>query len=94
VSGDRTASPGKQKALLRARAEADRTRIAFALREIRTVVAPVRDPARVSSRGSKVVRLVGILATVIGVSRVARLLRFASYGLTAFRIARNWRRMH
>jgi hypothetical protein len=84
VSDDHPASLARQKAVLRARAEADRTRIAFAL----------HDPGRVSSRGSKVVRLVGVLATVFGVSRVVPLLRFASYGVTAYRIARNWRRMH
>ena len=94
MSGDRPVALAKQKAMLCARAEADRTRIAFALHEIRTVVASVRDPARASSRGTKVVRLVGILATVIGVTHVARLLRFASVALTAYRIARNWRRMH
>jgi hypothetical protein len=94
VSGDRPVALAKQKAMLCARAEADRTRIAFAWYEIRSVVTPVRDPVRASFRGSKVVRLVGILATVIGVTRVARLLRFASVALTAYRIARNWRRMH
>lgn len=93
MTDDSPAALAEQKAMLRARAESDRTRIAFALHEIRTVVAPVRDPARVMSRRSKVARFVGIVATLVGVARVARLLRFASMTLTAYRIARNWRRM-
>ena len=53
----------------------------------------LRDPSRRTSRRPSVVRLVGIAATLIGVTRVARLLRFMSVALTAYRIARNWRRM-
>ena len=83
----------EQKAMLRARAEADRTRIAFAMHEIRTVIAPAYIPARATSRRPTILRLVGILASVIGVTRVTRLLRYTSVALTAYRIARNWRRM-
>ena len=82
----------ERMALLRARAELDRTRLAFAIAEIRAVVAPKRDPAQVSGARPMAAMIVGFLAPLFGTSGVARWVRMASFALTAYRIARNWQR--
>jgi hypothetical protein len=82
----------ERKALLRARAELDRTRLSFALGQVRAVLAPPRDANRMASIRPTATMLIGVLAPLFGANRVARGLRFASFALTAYRIARNWRR--
>ncbi len=81
----------ERKALLRARAELDRTRLAFALAEIRAVVAPPHDPKRAAGLRPTATMILSFVAPIFGGRRVARWLRYVSFGLTALRIARNWR---
>src|SRR5262249_9731781 len=82
----------EQKALLRARAELDRTRLAFALHQILGVVAPEAEAAGAPPRGPGRATFVGIVASVFGARKVARWVRYASLALTAFRFVRSWRR--
>src|SRR5262249_2309778 len=89
---DAAAAIAQQKALLRARAELDRTRLAFALHQILAVVAPEAESAGAQPRAPGLATFVGILATIFGARKVARWVRFASLALTAFRFARAWRR--
>jgi len=94
MSGDHLASVAERKALLRARAEVDRTRCASALDAVRTAVLPVRSPDGAASRLPKVATFMRMLAPLLGATRMARWLRLVSLSLAAYRIARNWRRMH
>jgi len=82
----------ERKALLKARAEFDRTRVAFAVSEIRAVVSPPQDPSRMARMRPGASMLIGMMAPVFGATRVARWLRFASMAMMAFRVARNWNR--
>ena len=83
----------ERMALLRARAELNRTRISLALGAIRGVVAPTRDRARVAQARPFAAMLVGVLAPMVGAARVGRWVRIASLALFAYRVARNWNRM-
>ncbi len=80
-----------RKALLEARAELDRARVALAVREIRTIVSLPTGPARLARARPVAAVLVSILAPVLGRARFGRWLRVASLALVAYRIARNWR---
>jgi hypothetical protein len=82
----------EQKALLCARAELDRTRLAFALHDILSLVAPETEPEAQPSRPFGGAGMIGLLASVFGARKVGRWVRYASWGLTAFRLVRNWRR--
>jgi hypothetical protein len=92
MSGERLTSLADRKALLRARAELDRTRLAFAVAEIRAVVAPAHDASHTASLRPTAAMIIGIIAPAFGAKRVARWLRYTSLALTAYRIAKNWRR--
>ena len=91
MNGERLTPLAERKALLRTRAELDRTRLTFAVAAIRAVMAPARDPARMATLRPAAAMVIGILAPVFGAGRVSRWLRFASFALTAYRIAKNWR---
>jgi hypothetical protein len=91
MNGQALSALAERKALLRARAELDRTRLSFALSEIRAVIAPPRDPRRMSGIRPAAAMFISVLAPAFGAPRVARWLRFTSFALTAYRIARNWR---
>jgi len=80
-----------RKALLATRAEVDRMRLALAVHEIKTIVAPPSSADHVRSARPLAAMLVSLLGPMAGATRLARWLRFASIGLTALRIARNWR---
>ena len=94
MNSARLSSLAERKALLRARADFDRTRLSFALSEIRAVVSPPRDSSRMATLRPAAAMCIGILAPAFGVTRVAGWLRYASFALAAYRIARNWRRAH
>jgi hypothetical protein len=91
VSRARTADVAEGKALLAARAELDRARLALAVYEIRGIVAPARDDDRVARAKPLASMLVGLVGAAAGRPRLARWLRIASIALAALRIARNWR---
>lgn len=80
-----------RKTLLAARAELDRARVTLALHEVRAIVAPPRDTARMGPPRPAASLLVGLGAPMLGPGRLGRWLRVASWALAAFRIARNWR---
>jgi hypothetical protein len=81
----------ERKALLAARAEFDRARVALALHEVRTAVALPIGPAR-RARARPVAKvLVRLFGPLLGRARFGRWLRAASLALVAYRIVRNWR---
>ncbi len=90
MNGERRAPLAERKALLRARADLDRTRLTFAVAAIRATMTSPRDTSRSVSLRPMAAIIVGILAPTLGAGRVARWLRYASFGLTAYRIAKNW----
>ena len=80
-----------RKALLVSQAELERVKLALALHDIRSIVMPRRDPARATKYHSLALRALGLAAPLLGLDRTARFVRGISLGLTAVRIARNWR---
>ena len=82
-----------RKSLLAARALFDRAQMTLAVHDVKTAIAPgggVRGPF---ARGGAAL-LIRLVAPLVGPSRLGRWLRIASYGIAAWRIARNWRHMH
>jgi hypothetical protein len=88
---DRLASLAERKALLVTRAQLDRTRLALATHQIRSIVRPAPNAARSAAARPAAAMLVGLAVPLLGVGRFARWVRFASFALTAYRVARNWR---
>lgn len=82
----------QRKALLATRAELDRVRVTLAVRDIQAIVAPHSGAARPDRGRGTASMLVGFAAPVLGMPRLSRWLRIASLALTAYRIARRWRR--
>lgn len=80
-----------RKALLEARALFDRAQMTVAVHDVRAVVAPpsARPRGPIARGGASL--LVGLVAPLLGPSRLIRWLRVASWTLAAWRIARNWR---
>lgn len=81
----------ERKALLVTKASLDRTRLALAAQELRSIVAPKADKARVAVLRSKVTWVVAAALPLIGAKRLHRLARLASYALMAIRVVRYWR---
>lgn len=82
----------ERKALLVAQARLDRTRLALATQEIRSLVVPGTSAATRAAMRSKATLLVAAALPILGSKRLRRLARFASYTLMAIRVVRNWRR--
>jgi predicted Zn-dependent protease len=80
-----------RKALLRARAELDRSKVALAALEVRSIVAPPPSPLRMARVRPGAAMMMSLVAPMLGASRVTRLLRFVSLALMAVRVARSWR---
>ena len=92
MSGAPRVDAGDRKALLVARAQLERMQIALALHEIRERVVPERtERARTGRPATVAAALVGIGLPLFGRKRLGRLLRYASLGMSAWRVARNWR---
>jgi hypothetical protein len=81
-----------RKALLLRQAELERVKLALAVHDVRSIVAPRRDPTRATKYHSVALRAVGFAAPLLGLGGTARFVRGLSLGLTAVRIVRNWRR--
>jgi hypothetical protein len=94
VSRARLQEIADRKALLSARALFDRAQMTVAVYDVRTAIAPPDASLRGPFARGGAALLVGLAAPLVGASRLGRWLRIASYGLAAWRIARNWRRMH
>ncbi len=83
-----------RKALLGARALFDRAQMTVAIHDVRAAISPPGAGMRGPFARGGAALLVGLAAPLVGASRLGRWLRIASYGLAAWRIARNWRGMH
>ena len=81
----------ERKALLVTRSQLDRVRITLAVHEIRAIIRPAPEPGRSAAFRPTAAMIVGFAAPLLGIGRIARWVRFASFALTAFRIARSWR---
>ena len=81
-----------RKALLSARAELDRARVTLAMHEVKAIVFPAPGAAHAGVVRPTAAMLVGLIAPALGMSRFRRWLRIASWGVAAWRVARNWRR--
>jgi len=81
----------ERKALLRTRAELDRTRVALAVHDIKAVVMPARELGGAERFKPTASVLVRILGPIAGASRLGRYLRIASVVLTAVRAVRHWK---
>jgi hypothetical protein len=90
VNSDRTQALADRKALLVARADLDRARIALTVQEIRAVVSPRPEPDRLEAYRSKAKWMLGLAIPLLGRRRLGRLIRVASFALVAYRIAREW----
>ncbi len=80
-----------RKALLAARAELDRARVTLAMHEVKAIVFPAPGAAHDGVVRPVAAMLVGLVAPALGTSRFRRWLRIASWGVAAWRVARNWR---
>jgi hypothetical protein len=82
----------ERKALLSTRAELDRHRIMLAALEVRGIVSPSDVADRAESIRPLASTILSILGPFAGARRMSRWLRYASFGMVALRIARDWRR--
>jgi hypothetical protein len=80
-----------RRSLLSARAALDRARVTLALHDVKSMVVPPSSPAHAGFVRPLAAMLVGLIAPAMGMSRFNRWLRVASFGLAAWRVARNWR---
>ena len=80
-----------RRSLLAARAALDRARVTLALHDVKSIVVPPPNPAHAGFVRPLAATLVGLIAPAMGMSRFNRWLRVASFGLAAWRVARNWR---
>jgi hypothetical protein len=80
-----------RKALLKTRAEFDRSKVSLAILEIRSIIAPESIQERMAGVRPAVAVAMNLVAPLLGYPRIAKLLRFASIALLALRIARNWK---
>jgi hypothetical protein len=90
MSRDRLAELAERRAHLVTRAHVDRARMTLALHEIRTLVSPPPDRARTAELRPTAATILRFAMPLLGLTRVARFVRIASFALTAYRIARNW----
>jgi hypothetical protein len=91
MSGNNPAELAERRALLVTRAHLDRARMTLAVHQIRGLVFPASDSARSARLRPTAAAIVGIAVPLLGTSRAVRFIRIASFALTAYRIARNWR---
>ena len=82
----------ERKALLVTRADLDRTRISLAAREVRSLVVPRVTAVRVAVWRPRAAMLIAAAVPFVGMRRLSRLVRIASYAMLGIRLARNWRR--
>jgi hypothetical protein len=92
VSGSTPLARAERKALLSTRAELDRQRVMLSMLEVKAIVSPSTVADRAESIRPFASIILSILGPFAGAQRLARWLRYASFGMTALRIARDWRR--
>jgi hypothetical protein len=95
MSDDPRLRRAQRQALLVSRAELERLQMALLVHEIRDRVAPPSVPGRPGTGRGKVGRIAAALVAIgvplLGPHRLSRWLRLGSLGLTAWRVARQWR---
>ena len=82
----------ERKALLATRAELDRHRVMLSVLEVKDIVSPSSVTDRADTIRPFASTLLSLVGPFAGTRRLSRWLRYASYGMTALRIARDWRR--
>ena len=82
----------ERKALLSTRCELDRHRVTLAVQEMKSIVSPSSIEDRAETIRPFASTLLSILGPFAGASRLSRWMRYASLGMVALRIARDWRR--
>ena len=85
------AALAERKALLVTRSQLDRTRMTLAVYEIRAIVRPTPDSARIAALRPTAAMIVGFAAPLLGMRRITRWVRVASLAMAVYRMARNWR---
>ena len=80
-----------RKALVGAQAELARIELALAWHDLRAAIAPPTASERSTSVRRMATLLIAIATPLLGRSRFARMLRFVSVGLAAFRAIRTLR---
>ena len=90
MSAQRLAELEERKAQLVTQAQLDRARLLLAAHQVREIVAPRPDPAQAARLRPRAAMLVNFALPLLGMHRVARLLRAASFALTAYRVVRGW----
>ena len=82
----------EKKALLATRAELDRHRLMLAVHEVKGIVSPSSVEDRAESIRPLATTILSVLGPFAGARRLSRWLRYASFGMTALRVMRDWRR--
>ena len=90
MSAQRLAELAERKAQLVTQSQLDRARLLLAVHQIREIVSPAPDPARAARLRPAAATFVNIALPLLGMSRLGRLLRIASFALTGYRIVRGW----
>lgn len=80
-----------RKAHLVAQADLQRLRLAFAWREVRSVLSPPVPPERAAWARPKVAAFLGVALPLVGARRLGRVVRVLSIVLMVYRAARSWR---
>jgi hypothetical protein len=81
----------ERKAQLIAQAHLDRARLTLAVHQVRHIISPPVDPFRAAGLRPAASTILNLVLPLLGFTRVGRMLRIVSAGLTALRIARQWR---
>ena len=82
----------EKKALLATRCELDRHRLMLAVHEVKGIVAPSSVEDRADTIRPLASTILSVLGPFAGARRLSRWLRYASFGMMALRVARDWRR--
>jgi hypothetical protein len=90
MSRESLAVLAERRAQLVTRVHVDRARMTLALLEVRAIVSPPPDHTRSAELRSTAATILTFAVPLLGMTRVGRFLRIASFGLTAYRIARGW----
>ena len=92
MSGSTSVARAERKALLATRAELDRQRVMLAVLDVKAVVSPTTVSGRAESIRPFASIILSLLGPFAGARRLSRWLRYATFGMTALRIVRDWRR--
>jgi hypothetical protein len=92
MSGATRIARTERKALLSTRCELDRHRLMLAVHEVKGIVSPSNVEDRADSIRPFASTVLSVVGPLAGARRLSRWLRYASLGMMALRVARDWRR--